>query len=212
MCGILFSSRRHTCTATWQLQRAVCWWGVHGWIKTSRLKPQAVQPRLIPLDKVPVRHSRQHLSKSLIYSSPLLHYPSTCPLMGRTALFHEALTFTQACNSTTPDNGWNLMGKNRDVIVLPLSCLKKTPQHPNYWKSKARPAILCAALTFLRFSSRVKWQEPKVARQNCAREPVKLQVLPQFLKVVCESISVYPDETLDDCTGLNLHFCYHQYQ
>lgn len=111
MCGILFSSRRHTCTATWQLQRAVCWWGVHGWIKTSRLKPQAVQPRLIPLDKVPVRHSRQHLSKSLIYSSPLLHYPSTCPLMGRTALFREALTFTQACNSTNPDNGWNLMGK-----------------------------------------------------------------------------------------------------
>lgn len=43
-----------------------------------------------------------------------------------------------------------------------------------------------------------------MARQNCAREPVK--VLPQFLKVVCESISVYPDETLDDCTGLNFNF------
>lgn len=99
MCGIVFFSWCHTCTATWQLQWVACWWGVHGWIKRSRLKPQAAQPRLIPSDKVPVRHSREHLFKSLIYSPPLLCYQFMCPLIERTALFRDARAFTQAYNS-----------------------------------------------------------------------------------------------------------------
>lgn len=201
MCGILFFSLHHTCTATWQPQRVASLWGVHRWIKRSRLKPQAVQPHLIPLNKVPVRHSREHLSKSIIYSSSLLHYTS---MMERTALFCDALTFTPAYNS------WQWMEKNNDVMKLCWEFnVVKNPQHPNYWKLQVRPAILVLhSLPNVKQLSEVA----EAAKQNCARETVKLQELLQFSKVMCESVLVHPDETWGDCRSLNLHFCSHQYQ
>lgn len=67
--------------------------------------------------------------------------------------------------------------------MLPIACPKKPHNIPAIEYQKPDLLLFVLHTLLSRFGSRVEWQVPKVAKQKCVREPMKLQVLPQFLNV-----------------------------